>query len=336
MQGLTGNVLITGGAGFLARGIYRRARAEGWDASFTCLSRDDAKHAALQRRFPEVQTVLGDVGMMSVERLADLMRGFDLVIHAAASKYVERAEHAAFDTIRTNTLGSMNVAEAAVRARVPRVVGISTDKAVQPVNNYGASKLLMERVMQEANRLSRGTTFTACRYGNVIGSTGSVLYLFTTKLANGEPIQLTDGNMTRFWMTVDEAVDVILQSIEAPGGSVVIPSCKALSMHDVAAIALGYCDRSEYEASDNSGRLETVGLRPGEKMHEALLQEQESVRAVRVASEGDPAVWEWLHLAPPDSLAVTSQPFAVVSNDPPGGWMPYDEMRAATADAMEV
>lgn len=343
---LTGKVLITGGAGFLARAIYRRARAEQWDVRFTCASRDDAKHAALQRRFPEVSTVVCDVGLDSVDRLADLMRGFDTVIHAAAWKYVDRAEAAARATIETNVVGSLNVAEAARRAGVSRVLGISTDKAVTPVNTYGASKMMMERIFQEADRLSE-TEFTVVRYGNVTGSTGSVIPIWMSDFAAGRALRITDPSMTRFWMSPDEAVDTVLAGLEAPGGTIAIPACRSMSMHDLALMVLGY---DEHDALPTDGRVEVVGIRPGEKRHEALVQKQESIRATYIAEyegrrfpiasehalvmpENQMMSWRWLHIAPPDALATNEAPFEVTSDQPPRGWMGMAEMRAIIADA---
>lgn len=339
---LSGKWLVTGGAGFLARGIYRRARVEQWDAQFTCLSRDDAKHAALQRRFPEVDTVIADVGLAPVDYLTALMRGFDGVIHAAASKYVDRAEHFARATIETNVVGSMHVAEAAMRARVPQVIGISTDKAVAPVNNYGATKFLMERTFQEADRLS-DTKFTLVRYGNVVASTGSVIQSFMQAVREEKPIRLTDPAMTRFWMSADEAVDTVLAGLAAPGGMVVIPRCRSMRMDDLALMALGYPGHDLLPTSDvpgpDRGRVEIIGVRPGEKRHEALLQRSESVRARGMKAGGIASYsdWQWLYLAPPDTQPNEgATEFEVMSNAPPGGWIGFDEMRAIVADAEAV
>lgn len=332
---LEGSILITGGAGFLGRAIIKRAKAEQWDARFTVLSRDDAKHAALQKRWPDVDTVLADVGTMPIEQQALLMRGHDIVIHAAASKYVERSEHAAFDTIQTNVEGSVRVAKAAILARVPRVVGVSTDKAVAPLNNYGATKMLMERIFQEANRLSEHTRFTVCRYGNVVASTGSVLQIMMQQIARGEPIRITDPRMTRFWMSPSEAVDTVLLALHAPGGMLIIPRCRAMSMHDVVLTALGY---DEHDALPGDGTVQIIGLRPGEKMHESLLQKPESVRASRVPGN-DPhgrGRWTYLYLAPPDHAPTNMEPFEVVSNEPPGGWLGPRELRAMVAESAEV
>lgn len=333
---LEGNVLVTGGAGFLARAIYRRARREGWNARFTALSRDDAKHAALQQRFPHVQTVMGDVGKDPVDKLTDLMRGFDIVIHAAASKYVDRAEHQAADTIETNVIGSMKVAEAARRARVGTVIGVSTDKAVQPVNNYGATKLLMERIFQEAARLS-DTRFVLCRYGNVMASTGSVLAIFRELVRQGKPIRLTDPQMTRFWMTADDAIDTILAAYMAPNGTVTIPRCRAMTMKDLVLTALGLDDATELP---DDGSVEIVGIRPGEKRHESLVQQQESIRTERVhwahSSSRDPHDWQWLRIYPPDTEPRNESAFEIRSDAPPGGWISRAEMRAAVADAEHI
>lgn len=331
---LTGDVLVTGGAGYLARGLYRRARREGWTARFTCLSRDDAKHAALQRRFPEVECVVADVGLTDAAQLTDLMRGFDTVIHAAAWKYVDRGEHEARATIETNVLGSLKVAESASRARVRQVIGISTDKAVAPVNTYGGSKFLMERIFQEANRRT-DTTFTVVRYGNVVGSTGSVIPTFMDAAREGRPIRLTDPEMTRFWMSIDEAVDTVLAGLAAPGGTVVVPACRSMTMHDLTLMALGY-DR--HEALPEDGRVEIIGVRPGEKRHEALVQMQESVRAQWApAATGDAeGRGRFVQIAPPDSAPRNDQPFELRSDDPPRGWMGLVEMRAIIADAEQV
>lgn len=335
---LAGNVLVTGGAGFLARAIYRRAEREGWDVRFTALSRDDSKHAALQKRYPQVETVVGDVGLMSVERLTDTFRGFDTIIHAAAWKYVDRGEREARAVTETNVIGSMKVAEAAMRARVKMVVGISTDKAVAPVNNYGATKFLMERLFQQAAGQS-DTAFTLVRYGNVLGSTGSVAPMFMDWAAKGMPIRLTDPSMTRFWMSPDEAVDTVIAGLYAPNGSVTIPACRSMSMQDMALMALGY---DSHDRLPENGRVEIIGVRPGEKRHEALVQPLESLRATRVMRANEPhpndphTRWQWLHIAAPDSPMVSESPFEVVSSDPPMGWMGLREMREIIADAATV
>lgn len=328
---LTGRVLITGGAGYLGRSILRRAEREHWPAEFTVLSRDDMKHAAVQRRFPGTDAIIGDVAAWSVDRLTDVLRGYDTIIHAAAEKHVDRSEHHARATVEANVLGSMNIAEAASRARVRQVVGISTDKAVSPQNLYGASKMVMERIFQEADRMS-DTAFTCVRYGNVVGSTGSVVPIWLEAVRRGDALRLTDPGMTRFWMSPDEAVDTVLMGLMAEGGSITIPACHSMTMHDLALMALGY---DEHEELPTDGRVEIIGVRPGEKRHEALLSQSESVRTVRVQSPGQES-WRWLYIAPPDSVPREQPEFEVTSDQPPLGWMPMTEMRAIIEDARTI
>lgn len=329
MTGLSGDVLITGGAGFLARAIYQRARDESWDVQFTALSRDDAKHAELQRRFPEVRSILCDIACGDDLLLATAFTGHDTVIHAAASKYVDRAELAAWDTVGTNIYGSQAVADAAMRTGVERVVGISTDKACEPVNVYGMTKAIMERLFQEANRLT-DTRFTVVRYGNVIGSTGSVVPLFRKQLAEDGKVRLTNPRMTRFWMSVGEAVDLIVGALadEVPGGHVLVPSPRALEVGDLVRIALGMERGEPFDE-----RVEIIGERPGEKRHEKLIHRQESARASGPYPDSVLAGVYWL--APPGAV-IDADLFELVSSDPPKGWMPLDEMMRHMAEAEVV
>lgn len=322
---LSGRVLITGGAGFLARAIYRRAEADGWDCRFTALSRGDATHAALARRFPRVRTIRADVAD-DPDFLAAAFRGHDVVIHAAATKYVDLAEAAAYNTARVNVLGSMNVLNAALRAGVERVLAISTDKACAPVNVYGMSKAVMERLFQEAGQLAGDATFVACRYGNVIGSAGSVIPMFERQLAELGRAKITNPDMTRFWMGVDEAIDLILFSLyQAPSGTVVIPEPRAMTILDVVRAIAGEADPA----------VEYIGERPGEKRHEALLHAQESVRAVEATSK--PGSWGTayylLHPPGPPPPGAVAVPFELTSDAPAGGWMPPEEMRELARDA---
>jgi UDP-N-acetylglucosamine 4,6-dehydratase len=329
MGGLSGDILITGGAGFLARAIYQRARDENWDAQFTALSRDDAKHAELQRRFPEVRSILCDVADHDGWILSAAMMGHQTVIHAAASKYVDRAELSSWDTVRTNVYGSQGVAEAVIGSGVERVVGISTDKACEPVNVYGMTKAVMERLFQEADRLT-DARFTVVRYGNVIGSTGSVVPLFRKQLADDGKIRLTNPRMTRFWMAVGEAVDLIVGALadEVPGGHVLIPSPRALEVGDLVRIALGMEPGEPFDE-----RVEIIGERPGEKRHEKLIHRQESTRASGPYSS---VALSGVHMMAPPGVVLDTEPFELVSSDPPKGWMPLDEMVRHMAEAEAV
>lgn len=309
---LTGSVLLLGGSGFLCRGILRRARREGWAWRPTVYSRDEYKQDLCRQRYPEARYLLGDV--RDRDRLEAAMAGHDTVIHAAAIKYVVDAEFNAVECVNVNVLGSLTVAEAAIRSGVPRVVGISTDKCVQPINAYGASKMVMERLFGEMSRGS--TTFTLVRYGNVVGSTGSVIPLFQRQLRESGTVRVTDPAMTRFWMSVDDAVDCILFAAEpcrVPGG-ITVPRPRAMRLCDLAFTIAG-------------GNVTVSGARPGEKQHEELMHEQESVRALLLRS--------YYELSPV-SGPVVSHPFHLSSASPEAGWVTPDEMRAMIADAEGV
>jgi FlaA1/EpsC-like NDP-sugar epimerase len=315
-------VLITGGAGFLGRGFIRRAHREDWDWEITVFSRDESKHVRVMNRWPEVRIIKGDV----TDDVADLARtfsGYDYVIHAGANKLVDRGEFSAFEVMRNNIVGSEHVALAAMRAGVERVIGISSDKAVQPVNTYGASKFLMERLFQEAD--TKGDTdFVCARYGNVVGSTISIVLYFREQLAKEGKIKITVPEMTRFYMGVDEAIDAVLYSLDtALPGAVVIPAMMAMTVADVARLVLGLQPNDDMT---DMKRVEITGPRPGEKMHESLCHQQESVR---LDNGSGSTYWE---LRP--SIEGGHHPtFEITSERPPLGWMPYARMEALIEDA---
>jgi FlaA1/EpsC-like NDP-sugar epimerase len=200
------------------------------------------------------------------------------------------------------------------------------------VNNYGATKFLMERIFQESARLS-DTRFTVVRYGNVVGSTGSVIPMFMQAVAEGLPIRLTDPGMTRFWMSPDEAVDTVLMGLDAPNGHVLIPTCRAMTMADLVGMALGYDEHRSLDAAIAEGRVGIIGVRPGEKRHEALVHRQESVRVPLVL---DMAASHFITIAPPDTAPCNDTPFEITSDNPPGGWIGATEMRVIIADAAHV
>jgi UDP-N-acetylglucosamine 4,6-dehydratase/5-epimerase len=302
-------VFITGGTGFLGRGLLRRFAQE-WD--ITVYSRDESKQAQCTVRWPNVKYVLGDV--LNQERLYNNMVGCDLVIHAAAVKFIPEAELNVNECIDVNLLGTRNVLEAATRtSSIRNVVCVSTDKACHPLNVYGATKMLVERMVGEYARYNRNSiTYTACRYGNVVGSTGSVVPLFQRQARLEKRVTVTDPDMTRYWITVDDAIDLILAATRACSGDVVIPTPAAMRMGDVASL---------FDVP-----VEVIGVRPGEKKHEWLLHEQESIRAEYKSSDG---VW-CLHQG-----GVYSEPF-VLSSDKPAVWMDHEEMRRAIADAETV
>lgn len=261
-MGLEGNIFITGGAGYLGRGIMRRVRCESWPCRITVYSRDETKQDICRQRYPEHRYILGDV--RDRDRLETAMLGHDIVIHAGAIKYVPEAEHNVEETLKVNVDGSRNVIQAARHAGIKQVIGLSTDKATAPVNTYGATKMLMERAFQEQHC---DTIYKCVRYGNVVGSTGSVIPFFQRQRRELGRITVTDPDMTRFWMSVDEAIDCILFALEHGGpGGVIVPRPRSMRIGALADVIA------------DGVPIEYIGARPGEKTHEELIHYQESVR----------------------------------------------------------
>jgi UDP-N-acetylglucosamine 4,6-dehydratase len=278
---LEGNVLITGGSGYFGRAVLRRAKREKWPATFTIYSRDETKQWEVKRRYPETRCVLGDIAR-DFERLVYTMQGHDVVIHAGAVKYIPEAEHNVFETVAVNVEGSRNVALAARAAGVKTVIGISTDKACGPLNVYGMTKGIMERMFSEANRMG-DTHFITCRYGNVVGSTGSVVPVFMRQIEEYGELRITDSRMTRFWMSVDQAVDTVLWAYDEAKdnpGVVCIPFCPAMKVVDLARAVW------RMKRHGDEPEINYTGIRPGEKLHEELFNEQEAVRAIRSDERG--------------------------------------------------
>lgn len=268
---LQGKILITGGAGYLGRAIIERAYKEQWDCQFTIFSTDAVKHARILRDFPRgVHSVIGDI--RDGTTVYNAMAGKDVVIHAAAVKEIPVSEYHSIDTFQVNVEGSLNVASAAIQHHTPLVIGISTDKACHPANAYGASKYLMEKMFQEYARIEDvSTKFVLTRYGNVIESTASVIEAWKRAFAAGQPIKITDPQMTRFWLSPNEAVDLIDVSQKLQGGEILIPKLKSLDITTVAKYI--FPDGADYD-------VQHIGLRPGEKIHEELLTEEETEFAV--------------------------------------------------------
>lgn len=268
---IEGKVLLTGGTGSLGVAILSRAVKRGWDAEFTVFSRDEVKQTELRGRFPKFKFMLGDV--TDPDALRDAMRFQDMVIHAAAYKQVPSAEVNAMAAVKVNVLGSLNVARLAVDMGIRRVIGISTDKACAPVNLYGETKAIMEKVFQQAGLLSE-TQFNLCRYGNVLGSRGSVIPLFERQAKAGGPITFTDPDMTRFWLSLQDAVDLVEMAADDPvPGSIIVPRARASTMRvlaDAIAPRMG---------------TKTLGVRPGEKMHEQLIHRGESMHTTTLGNK---------------------------------------------------
>ena len=233
------------------------------------LSRDELKQSEMASEFPvgansPMRYFLGDV--RDADRMHRALDGVDVVVHAAAMKQVPAAESDPFEAVLTNINGTKNVIDAAIDCGVKRVFTLSTDKAVNPVNLYGATKLVAEKLTIQANTYgqAKGCAFACCRYGNVVGSRGSVVPLFEKQKLNGK-ITITDERMTRFWITLDQGVRFVIRCIEQmKGGEVFVPKIPTMKLTDLAeAIAPGV-------------EQESLGIRHGEKLHEALIGEDES------------------------------------------------------------
>ena len=257
---ITGNILITGGTGTLGHAIVRTAQAEGWDSRITIFSRSEYRQALMRARYPHLRYVLGDV--RDYASVAAAVTGHDLVIHAAAMKRLPECEAQPAECIAVNVLGSQNVARACIAGGVPTCIGISTDKACRASTVYGASKLALEGLFRA--QPAAPTRFVLCRYGNVLASNGSVLQLWREQVARGEPLTLTDGRCTRFWMSERDAVKAILRAAQLNAGQVFVPKMAALNIAEMAAML--YAGRP----------IRETGLRSLEKLHEDLIHTDEA------------------------------------------------------------
>jgi UDP-N-acetylglucosamine 4,6-dehydratase len=263
-------VLVTGGTGSFGKAFIRRVLDEHEPAAIRVYSRDELKQYDMQRAFdddPRLRYLIGDV--RSAERLTLALRGVDVAIHAAALKQVPACEYNPFEAVQTNVHGAENLVSAAIANDVPLTLALSTDKAVNPVNLYGATKLCAEKIVAQGNAyVGEGNSrFASVRYGNVVGSRGSVIPLFKRQAMDGE-LSITDESMTRFWITLDQAVDFVISCLGLTGGGeTFIPRIPSMRVTDIA------------EALAPGVPRKTVGIRPGEKVHEVLLTEDESRNA---------------------------------------------------------
>ncbi len=260
------SILVTGGTGSFGKAFVKRALEEFDPRKIIVYSRDEFKQYQMSQTFTSdrLRFFLGDV--RDEKRLYRALCGVDLVIHAAAIKQVPASEYNPFEAVQTNIMGAQNLINAALEAGVQKVVALSTDKACNPVNLYGATKLCSDKLFIAANAYSGKmvTRFAVVRYGNVIGSRGSVVPLFQ-KLAESGELPITDERMTRFWITLPQAVKFVVDSFNImSGGELYIPKIPSMRLTDLAeAIAPG-C------------RYRTIGIRPGEKLHEMMISRDDS------------------------------------------------------------
>jgi UDP-N-acetylglucosamine 4,6-dehydratase len=264
------SILITGGTGSFGNRFVETVLRRHRPRRLIVFSRDELKQSEMQARLrqPSLRFFLGDV--RDRDRLRRAMHDVDVVVHAAALKQIPACEYNPFEAIQTNVIGAKNVIDAAIDAGVKRVLALSTDKAVNPINLYGATKLCAEKLFVQANAYGfpQGTSFACVRYGNVIGSRGSVIPLFEAQRASGA-LTVTDPKMTRFWITLEQGADFVVRCLGLMrGGEIFVPKMPSTRILDlVEAVAPG-C------------RVDFVGIRPGEKLHEALISEDEARQAV--------------------------------------------------------
>lgn len=318
------SILITGGTGSFGKQMLKQLLASHDPKRVSVFARGEYNHFLLQNSLTEeqrskVRFFVGDV--RDLDRMVMAMRGIDIVIHAAAQKQVPLAEYNPFECIRTNVIGAENVVQAAIRAGVSKVLALSTDKAVNPINLYGASKLASDKIFVAANSLAAGTgtSFSVVRYGNVLGSRGSVIPFFRKLLKEGATeLPVTDERMTRFWITLEQAVAFTISCIGSMrGGEIYVPKIPSMRITDlVEALAPGI-------------ETSVVGIRPGEKLHELMITEHNAPTTLDMSDRyviepewnfwSRPAHEEDGHPTVPEGFEYTSD-----KND---WWMTVEELR---------
>ncbi len=266
-------VLVTGGTGSFGRKFLEIMLKDFQPKKIIIYSRDELKQYQMQASgfdHPSLRYFIGDV--RDRERLLRAMHGVDVVVHAAALKQVPACEYNPMEAVKTNIMGTSNVIEAALDAGVKKVMALSTDKAVNPVNLYGATKLAAEKLAVQSNAYAAGsaTRYSCVRYGNVVGSRGSVVPVFLKQRENGK-VTITDARMTRFWLSLEQGVRFVIHCIgQMEGGEVFVPKIPSMKVIDLA------------RAIAPQAQVDIIGIRPGEKLHEVLISEDEARNTVEL------------------------------------------------------
>ncbi|MEV0350353.1 UDP-N-acetylglucosamine 4,6-dehydratase (inverting) [Nonomuraea sp. NPDC050680] len=314
------SILITGGTGSFGKAFVRHALDHLDVRRMVIFSRDELKQYEARHLFDDDQRLrwfIGDV--RDRDRLARAMHGIDYVVHAAALKQVDTAEYNPFEYVRTNVSGSQNVVEAAIDCGVRKVVALSTDKASSPINLYGASKLVADKLFVSANHYAAShiTRFAVVRYGNVVGSRGSVVPFFLRLAQEGGSVPITDKRMTRFWITLDQAVRFVVDSFDLmQGGELYVPRIPSMRLPDLA------------QALAPRSPVYEIGIRPGEKLHEEMIGPDDGRRTLRLSDRYvvQPTIASWGYVPPqggellPDGFAYRSD-----TND---RWLSVEDLRA--------
>ena len=322
MSSLTNaSILVTGGTGSFGKAFISYALEHLNPRRVAVLSRDELKQSEMKAGYPDerMRWFLGDI--RDKDRLTRAFHGVDYIVHAAALKQVDTAEYNPMEFVKSNVLGSQNVIDAAIDAGVKRVVALSTDKASSPINLYGATKLTADKLFIAANNLTQGfgTALSVVRYGNVMGSRGSVIPLFQRLAREGQPLPITDRNMTRFWITLQQAVRFVVDSFDQmKGGELYVPRIPSMRIMDlVEAVAPG-------------ARTVDIGIRPGEKLHEEMIAADDSYRTIRLPDRYvvQPTVLEWW-FAPPEGEPV--EPGFSYRSDTNDQWLTPEQLRELVA-----
>lgn len=318
-------VLVTGGTGSFGTRFVSHLLTEHAPRSVRVFSRDELKQSEMQRRAPfagdeRIRYLVGDI--RDLPRLIRATKGVDVIVHAAAMKQVPACEYNPFEAVQTNVIGSENIVTAAIENDVPYTMALSTDKAVNPVNLYGATKLCQEKIVVQGNAYATESAarFACVRYGNVVGSRGSVIPIFKQQAQTGV-VTITDERMTRFWITLDDAVKFVVDCLgRMHGGEIFVPKIPSMRVPDIA------------EALAPDAEVQVVGIRPGEKLHEVMLTEDEARHSVET---------DWGYVIQPEYRFWDEQPTYEGSEVPAGfryasdtntEWCSVDDLRAMTAD----
>jgi len=312
------SVLITGATGSLGNALIKYMLENTSVRRIAIFSRDELKQYEMKSRFSNndrLRWLLGDV--RDLDRLKMAMHNVDFVIHAAALKQVDTGEYNPMEFIKTNVLGSQNVIEAAIDSGVRKVVALSTDKASSPINLYGATKLTADKLFIAANSYSKphGTIFSVVRYGNVMGSRGSVIPFFYNLSKQGKPIPITDLRMTRFWISIEAAAKFVMDSFSLmTGGELYVPKIPSMKIVDLA------------EAVAQNSKTIEIGIRPGEKLHEEMISADDSRRTVILESRYvvNPVIAEWGYKVPVGDPFPEGTAYASNTNQE---WISIEEIR---------
>lgn len=316
------NILITGGTGSFGKKCTEILLKKYNPARVIIFSRDELKQFEMAQQFspddyPCLRYFIGDV--RDKERLYRAFRGVDYIIHAAALKQVPAAEYNPTECIKTNIYGAQNIVNVAADVGVKKVVALSTDKAVSPVNLYGATKLCSDKLFIAANAfVASETTFSVVRYGNVIGSRGSVIPFFLKKRDEGAVLPITDPRMTRFWIILEESVEMVLRSFElAGGGEVLVPKIPSMRIEDLASAVAPDCD------------TEVVGIRPGEKLHEVMITAEDSRHTIDIGDYYIIKPETFAYRGPEGKSVPEGFEYSSGTNEQ---WLSVDELRSTLKD----